>query len=155
MLIPCRLEPLMKPTASSAITDVLVREDRFIAENYLQGNSISKTTFMHDLHNSILNSRTDTSKCWVHKVQIHTKSHRKSLTTKILLPFLKWLCWIVPTLVHFVICRAFSLSHTLKFWVYNFFKVLFCKTNYLFERGYTCHFVHLLKLHKTHPTDCR
>lgn len=68
MLIPCRLELLMKPSASSVITDVLVSEDRFIAENYLQGNTISKNTFMHHLHNSNLNSRTDTSKCCVHEV---------------------------------------------------------------------------------------
>lgn len=58
----------MKPSASSVITDVLVSEDRFIAENYLQGNTITKSAFMHHLHNSTLNSRTDTSKCCVHEV---------------------------------------------------------------------------------------
>lgn len=68
MLIPCRLELLMKPSASSVIKDTLISEDRFIAENCLQGNTISKSTFMHHLHNSILNSRTDTSKCNVHKM---------------------------------------------------------------------------------------
>lgn len=41
MLIPCRLELLMKPSTSSVITDVLISEGRFIAENYLQGNSMS------------------------------------------------------------------------------------------------------------------
>lgn len=53
MLIPCRLELLMKPSASSAITDVLISEDRFMAENHLQGNTINKSTFRHYLHNSI------------------------------------------------------------------------------------------------------
>lgn len=67
MLIPCRLELLMKPSASSVIKDTLISEDRFIAENYLQGNTISKSTFMHHLRNSILNSRTETSKCNVHE----------------------------------------------------------------------------------------
>lgn len=66
MLIPCRLELLMKPSASSVITDVLIRKDIFIAEN-LQGNTISKSTFIHHLY-KILNSRTDTSRCYVHEV---------------------------------------------------------------------------------------
>ena len=48
----------MKPSASSVITDVLISEHRFITENYLHGNIIRKSTSMHHLDNSILNSRT-------------------------------------------------------------------------------------------------
>lgn len=58
----------MKPSASSVIKDTLISEDRFIAENCLQGSTISKSTFMHHLHDSISNSRTDTPKCHVHEM---------------------------------------------------------------------------------------
>lgn len=88
----------MKPSASSVITDVLISEDGFIAENYLQGNTVSKSTFMHHLHNSILNSRTDTSKCCVKEMHFIQNLTGTFLTTKMLLPFLLLLCLIVPRL---------------------------------------------------------
>lgn len=99
MLIPWRLELLMKPSASSVIADVLVREDRFMAENYLQGNTISKSTFMHHLHNSFLNSRRDTSKYCVQEMHFIQNLTETFLTTKMLLPFLQLFCLIVPRLI--------------------------------------------------------
>lgn len=112
MLMPCRLELLMKPSTSSVITDSLVSEDRFIAENYLQGNVISKSTFMHHLHNSILNSRTDTSKCCVHasyKISQEIFDHKDVPPT-----FETAVLNSSNTNSLFAICREFYLSRNFK-----------------------------------------
>lgn len=141
MLIPCRLELLMKPSASSVIKDTLISEDRFIAENCLQGNTIIKSTFIHHLHNSILNSRTDTSKCNVHEMHFIQNPTGNFWPQGCSTHF--WNnCWKVPTPILFLPFVENYLFPTLQsFGFLNFWRSYFeTQSNYLEKNMSICAF---------------